>query len=75
MKIKIINTEEERIYLHSGEHYRSLSFDSMAAQAFSCIWELSLYGHTFQENEVQTVMSLNQLRELRDALNKFIPEN
>lgn len=73
--IKIVNTQEGRIYFETGGHYKSIRFNSLAQDGFSVDWELAVFGHTFQKNEIHTVMSLNQLRELRDALNKFLPEN
>jgi hypothetical protein len=74
MHITIINIQDGRKYLESDSHYTAVRFNPLANSSFNIDWHLDVHGYTVSQREINTLMSLNQLRELRDALNKFLPE-
>lgn len=74
MQIRIANIQDGKSYFESGSHYDCVRFNPLANTSFHSDWMLDVHGYTLSQHEINTVMSLNQLRELRDALNKFLPE-
>ena len=74
MNIIITNNQEGQRYLESGSHYNAVRFNPLRSSSFHMDWNLCVDGYAIQERKINTLMSLNQLRELRDALNKILPE-
>lgn len=72
MHIKIMYCPTARVVFETGSHYADIRFNPLTSGSFARHYTLNVSAADktfFQEN-----FSLNDLRELRDALNKLLPE-
>lgn len=74
MNIKIVQLQSGKIYYETGSHYQPISFKPLEPSSFTPDFNLMVYGYTVEPQQINTIISLNQIRELRDALNKFLPK-